>query len=179
MNRSMPGLPVHHQLPEFTQTHVHRIGDAIHPSHPLSSPSPPAPNPSQHQSLFQWVNFSHEVDKVFRLQYLSFSFRLTSLCLICSRFIHLIRTDSNAFLFMAEQCSFVYMYHNFFIYLSVNGHLGCLHVLAIINSAAMNIGVYVSLSKSGFLGVYAQQWDCWVVWWFYFHFFKESSHCSP
>ena len=53
MNRSMPGLPVHHQLLEFTQTHVHRICDAIQPSHSLSSPSPPAPNPSQHQSLFQ------------------------------------------------------------------------------------------------------------------------------
>ena len=53
MNHSTPGLPVHHQLPEFTQTHVHRVNDAIQPSHPLSSPSPPAPNPSQHQSLFQ------------------------------------------------------------------------------------------------------------------------------
>ena len=53
MNRSTPGLPVHQQLPEFTQTHVHQVGDAIQPSHPLSSPSPPAPNPSQHQSLFQ------------------------------------------------------------------------------------------------------------------------------
>ena len=53
MNRSTPGLPVHHQLPEFTQTHVHRVSNAIQPSHPLSSPSPPAPNPSQHQSLFQ------------------------------------------------------------------------------------------------------------------------------
>ena len=53
MNRSTPGLPVHHQLPEFTQTHVHRVGDAIQPSQPLSSPSPPAPNPSQHQGLFQ------------------------------------------------------------------------------------------------------------------------------
>ena len=53
VNRSTPGLPVHHQLPEFTQTHVHRISDAIQPSHLLSSPSPPAPNPSQHQSLFQ------------------------------------------------------------------------------------------------------------------------------
>ena len=52
INRSTPGLPVHHQLPEFTQTHVHRVSDAIQPSHPLSSPSPPAPNPSQHQSLF-------------------------------------------------------------------------------------------------------------------------------
>ena len=53
MNRSTPGLPVHHQLPEFTQTHVHRVSDAIQPSHPLSAPSPPAPNPSQHQGLFQ------------------------------------------------------------------------------------------------------------------------------
>ena len=53
MNRSTPGLPVHHQLPEFTQTHVHRVSDAIQPFHPLSSPSPPAPNPSQHQRLFQ------------------------------------------------------------------------------------------------------------------------------
>ena len=68
MNRSMPGLPVHHQLPDFTQTHVHRVSDAIHPSHPLSSPSPPVPNPSQHQSLFQWVNSSHEVAKVLELQ---------------------------------------------------------------------------------------------------------------
>ena len=53
MNRSTPGLPVHHQLPEFTQIHVHRVSDAIQPSHPQSSPSPPALNPSQHQSLFQ------------------------------------------------------------------------------------------------------------------------------
>ena len=53
MNRSTSGLPVHHQLPEFTQTHVHRVRDAIQPSHPWSSPSPPAPNPSQQQSLFQ------------------------------------------------------------------------------------------------------------------------------
>ena len=53
MNRSTPGLPVHHHLPEFSQIHVDRISDAVQPSHPLSSPSPPAPNPSQHQSLFQ------------------------------------------------------------------------------------------------------------------------------
>ena len=74
MNCSTPGLPVHHQLPEFTQTHVHRVGDTIQPSHPLSSPFPPAPNPSQHQSLFQWVNSSHEVAKVleFQLQHQSF-----------------------------------------------------------------------------------------------------------
>ena len=71
MNRSTPGLPVHHKLLEFTQTHVHH---AIQPSHPLSSPSPPAPNPSQHQGLFQGVNSSHEVAKVleFQLQHQSF-----------------------------------------------------------------------------------------------------------
>ena len=68
MNRSTPGLPVHHQLPEFTQTHVYRVSDAIQPSHSLSSPSPPAPNPSQHQSLFQWVNSSHGVAKVLEFQ---------------------------------------------------------------------------------------------------------------
>ena len=61
MNHNTPGLPVHHQLPEFTQTHVYRVRDAIQPSHPLFSPSPPAPNPSQHQGLFQWGNSSHEV----------------------------------------------------------------------------------------------------------------------
>ena len=74
MNRSTPGLPVHHQLPEFTQIHVRRVCHAIQPSHPLSSPSPPAPNPSQHQSLFQWVNSLHEVAKVlqFQLQHHSF-----------------------------------------------------------------------------------------------------------
>ena len=68
MNRSMPGHPVHHQLLEFTQTHVHRVSDAIQPSHLLSSPFPPAPSPSQHQSLFQWVNSSHEVAKVLEFQ---------------------------------------------------------------------------------------------------------------
>ena len=68
MNRSTPGLPVHHHLPEFTQTHVHRVRDAIQPSHPRSSPSPPVRDPSQHQSLFQQVNSSHEVAKVLEFQ---------------------------------------------------------------------------------------------------------------
>ena len=73
MNCSMPGLPVQHQLLEFTQTNVHRVSDAIQPSHPLSAPSPPASNPAQHQSLFQWVNSSHEVTKVLELKLHSFS----------------------------------------------------------------------------------------------------------
>ena len=68
MNHSTAGLPVHHQLPEFTQIHVHRVSDAIQPSHPLLSPSPLASNPSQHQSLFQWVNSSQEVAKVLKFQ---------------------------------------------------------------------------------------------------------------
>ena len=68
MNHSTPGLPVHHQLPGFTQTHIHQVSDAIQPSHPLSFPSPPASNPSQHQGLFQWVNSSHEVAKVLEFQ---------------------------------------------------------------------------------------------------------------
>ena len=67
MNPGTPGLPVHYQLPEFTQTHVHRVGDAIQPSHPLSSPSPPSPNPSQHQGLFQRVS-SSQVPKVLEFQ---------------------------------------------------------------------------------------------------------------
>ena len=74
MNHSRPGLPVRHQLPESTQTHVYQVGDAIQPSHPLSSPSPPAPNLSQHQGLFKWVSSSHQVAKVleFQLQHQSF-----------------------------------------------------------------------------------------------------------
>ena len=74
MDCSMPGFPVHHQLLEFTHTHVNRVGDAIQPSHPLSSPSPPAFNLSQHQGLFKWVNSSHQVTKVleFQLQHQSF-----------------------------------------------------------------------------------------------------------
>ena len=77
MDRSMPGLPVHHQLLEFTQTHIHRVSDAVQPSYPLSSPSTPAPNPSQHQSLFQGVNSSHEVAKVLEFQLQQYSFQRT------------------------------------------------------------------------------------------------------
>ena len=73
---------VHHQLPEFTQTHVHQVGNAIQPSHPLSSSSPPAPNPSQHQGLFQCVNSSHEMAKLleFQLQHQSFQWLVGSPC---------------------------------------------------------------------------------------------------
>ena len=73
MNRTTPGLPVHHQLPEFTQTHVHWVDDAIQPFHPLSSPSPPAFNLSQHQGLFKWVPFSLPIRWP---KYWSFSFNI-------------------------------------------------------------------------------------------------------
>ena len=77
MNRSMPGLSVHHQLPEFTQTHVHRVGDAIQPSHLLSSPSPPAPNSSQHQSLSNESSGNQVATLRMRWpKYWSFSFRI-------------------------------------------------------------------------------------------------------
>ena len=74
MDCSIPGLPVHHQIPEFTHTHVHWVGDAIQPSHPLPSPSPPALKLSQHQRLFKWVSSSHQVAKglEFQLQHQSF-----------------------------------------------------------------------------------------------------------
>ena len=75
MDCSTPGFPVHHQLPELTQIHVHWVSDAIQPFHPLSSPSPPAPNPSQHQSLSQWVNSSHQVAKVLEFQLLHHFFQ--------------------------------------------------------------------------------------------------------
>ena len=77
MNYSMPGLPVHHQLPEFTQTHTRWVGDAIQPSYPLLSPSPPAPSPSQHQGLFQWVSSSHHVAKILEFQLKHQSFQWT------------------------------------------------------------------------------------------------------
>ena len=123
MNCSTPVLPVHHQLPEFTQTHVHCVDDAIQPSHPLSSPSPPAPNPSQHQGLFQWVNSLHEVAKVleFQLQLVKFILILRALAfavpLIWIAILHLFMwlallsyLDLNANLtfsgirFLASQC---------------------------------------------------------------------------
>ena len=75
MDCNTPGFPVHLQLQELTQTHVHRVGVAIQPSHPLSSPPPPAPNPSQHQGLLQWVNSSHQVAKVLKLQLQHHSFQ--------------------------------------------------------------------------------------------------------
>ena len=83
MDCSMPGFPVHHQLPELTQTHVHCIGDSIQPSHPLSSPSPPTFSLPQHQGLFQGLSSSHQVAKVLEFQRGSFSLKNISffLCL--------------------------------------------------------------------------------------------------
>ena len=120
---SMPGLPVYCQLLEFTQTHVHWVSDVIHPPHPLSSPSPPAFNLSQHQGVFKWVSSSHQVDKVlqFQLQYQSCSeysgliyFRIDWLDLLMSK--GLSRVFSNTTL----------QKHQFFgaqLYLQSNSHI--------------------------------------------------------
>ena len=78
MNRSTPGLPLHHQLPEFTKTHVHWVSDAIQPSHPLWSLSPPAFNLSQHQGVFKWVSSLHQVTKILELQLQHQSFQWIS-----------------------------------------------------------------------------------------------------
>ena len=83
MDCSTPGFPVHHQLLELA--HVHRVSDAIQSSHPLSSPSPPTFNLSQHQGFFQWVNSSHQVAKVLEFQLQHQSFQWTEICLIPPR----------------------------------------------------------------------------------------------
>ena len=75
MGCRMPGFPVHHQLPQLAQTHVHWVGEAIQPSHPVLSPSPPAFNLSQHQGLFQWVSSSHQVARVLEVQHQSFQWK--------------------------------------------------------------------------------------------------------
>ena len=111
MNHSTPNLPVHHQLPEFTQTHVHQVGDAIQPSHPLSSPSPPDPNPSQHQSLFQWVNFSHEVANVLEFQ-LTLKFpECLCFCLLCCHWISLETLSLGSEPWSSFSCKSMLLYH--------------------------------------------------------------------
>ena len=104
MNHSTPGLPVHHQPPEFTQTHVHRVSDAIQPSHPLASLSPLAPNPSQHQSLFQWVH-AFSTQNHFRPLYEYYWQPLSKVALKCGRQSRLARDDEGVILCMAQGLS--------------------------------------------------------------------------
>ena len=133
---------------------------SLHSSHPLLSPlCPQVCSLCLHlhcclaSRIISTISRFH-IYVIFSIQYLAFSFWINSLCIIGSRFIHHIRTDSNAFLFIVEKYCIVYMYHSFFIHSSVNGHLGCFHILPIVKSTAVKIGVHVSFSilvSSGYI----------------------------
>ena len=112
MDCSTPGLPVHHQLLEFTQTHIHWVGDAIQPFHPLSSPFPLALNPSEHQGHFQWVSSSHHVAKVleFQLQHQSFQWIFRTDFLIYTHYTIMLHPETNVFFFIFLKKNFIYLF---------------------------------------------------------------------
>ena len=147
MNHSPPGLPVHHQLPEFTQTHVLWVGDAIQPSNPLSSPSPPALNLSRQQGLFQRVGCLHQVATVLEVH------------LGCHKWQGFFLTGKGFFLSMGKY-DIVIIYH-IFIHSSTYGCLCCFHTSAIMNNGAMNRKARISLWYSAFkiFWVYTQKWN--------------------
>ena len=167
---------------DMNQPRVYVCPPSQNPSHlpphpiPQGGPSAPALSTLFHASNLDWWSISHMVIYMFQCYSLKSShprplpqspavcsLHLTSLCIIGSSFIHLIRTGSNAFSLIAEWYSIVYIYHNLLIHLSISGRLGCFCVLAIVNSAVINTGVHVSLSilvssvcmpSSGISGLY-------------------------
>ena len=162
MNRSTLGLPVHNQLPESIQIHVHWDSDAIQAFHPLSSPSPPALNLCQHPGLCKWVSSLHEVVKVleFQLQHQSFQWTPRLISLRWTGWIYLQFKGLSTPEFKSINSRF----------------LPCAGYYK--QCCDEHWGTCVSFNFH-FLSVYAQQWDCWVIRQLYFQFFKESSHCSP
>ena len=141
MDCSMPGFPIHHDLPEFAQTHVHRVGNAIQPSHPLLSPSPPAFNFSQHQGLFQWV-----ILHIRRPKYWSFSFSISP----SSEYSGLISFGTDWFDLLAVQGTFksLLQYHS-----SKASILWCLAFFIVqLSHLYMTTGKTIALTRWTFVG---------------------------
>ena len=170
MDGSTPGLPVHHQLPEFTQTHVYWVSDAIQPSHLLSSPYPSAFNLSQHQGLFQWVISSHEVAKVleFQLQHLSLQ-RNPRADLLQNGVVGSpcnprdSQESSPTLQFKSiNSLALSFTYPIFCIHSSFSEHLGCFHVFSIVGRVVMNIGLHMSF-QIRVCQIYVQECNCWIV----------------